>query len=183
MGNPAGLGAGRGFGGKGVVVLVSLSRFPRRWRCGRRIRRRWSCRPAAGWGCPCSGVLTVTPANLGQVAQVMRDCRHRGYGMFSFQPAAFVGDDRRWREPYRDITGDQVWAQIERGVGTRLDYHVFERGDVRCNRAAYGFWAGDRWYRSSTAATPATTRSARRSSATSGRSVSPARRPRCWRCG
>jgi hypothetical protein len=69
-----------------------------------------------------------------------------GYGMFSFQPAAFVGDDRRWHEPYRDVTGDQVWAEIERGVGTRLDYHVFEHGDVRCNRTAYGFWCGDRWY-------------------------------------
>jgi hypothetical protein len=90
--------------------------------------------------------MTVTPANLGQVAQVVRDCRHMGYGMFSFQPAAFVGDDRRWHEPYRDVTGDQVWAQIERGVGTRLDFHVFEHGDVRCNRAAYGFWCGDRWY-------------------------------------
>jgi hypothetical protein len=90
--------------------------------------------------------MTVTPANLGQVAGVVRDCRAMGYGMFSFQPAAFVGDERRWHEDYRDITGDQVWTQIERGVGTRLDYHVFEHGDTRCNRVAYGFWAGDRWY-------------------------------------
>ena len=90
--------------------------------------------------------MTVTPANLGQVAAVVRDCAHMGYGMFSFQPAAFVGDDRRWHEDYRDITGDQVWAQIERGAGTTLDYHVFEHGDVRCNRVAYGFWCGDRWF-------------------------------------
>ena len=90
--------------------------------------------------------MTVTPANLGQVADVVRDCRGMGYGMFSFQPAAFIGDERRWHEPYRDVTGDQVWAQIERGVGTTLDYHLFEHGDVRCNRVAYGFWAGDRWY-------------------------------------
>jgi len=90
--------------------------------------------------------MTVTPANLGQVAAVVRECRHMGYGMFSFQPAAFVGDDRRWHEDYRDISGDHVWEQIERGVGARLDYHVFEHGDVRCNRAAYGFWCGDRWY-------------------------------------
>jgi hypothetical protein len=90
--------------------------------------------------------MTVTPANLGQVAQVVRDCRHMGYGMFSFQPAAFVGDDRRWHEPYRDITGDQVWAQIEAGVGARLDHHLFEHGDVRCNRAAYGFWCGESWF-------------------------------------
>ena len=90
--------------------------------------------------------MTVTPANLGQVAGVVRDCRAMGYGMFSFQPAAFVGDDRRWHEDYRDLTGDQVWAQIEAGAGTRLDYRVFEHGDLRCNRVAYGFWAGDRWY-------------------------------------
>ncbi|MGH3160087.1 MAG: hypothetical protein ACRDNF_26425 [Streptosporangiaceae bacterium] len=90
--------------------------------------------------------MTVTPANVGQVARVVRDCRAMGYGMFSFQPAAFLGDERRWHEPYRDITGDQVWAQIERGVGTRLDYNLFEHGDVRCNRVAYGFWLGDRWY-------------------------------------
>lgn len=90
--------------------------------------------------------MTVTPGNLGQVAAVVRDCRAMGYGMFSFQPAAFVGDERRWHEDYRDVTGDQVWAQIERGVGTTLNYHLFEHGDVRCNRVAYGFWAGDRWY-------------------------------------
>src|SRR5690349_7475178 len=29
--------------------------------------------------------MTVTPANLGQVAAVVRDCRAMGYGMFSFQ--------------------------------------------------------------------------------------------------
>jgi len=63
--------------------------------------------------------MTVTPANLGQVAGVVRDCRAMGYGMFSFQPAAFVGDERRWREDYRDITGDQVWAQIEAGQAPR----------------------------------------------------------------
>ena len=90
--------------------------------------------------------MTVTPANLGQVAAVVRDCAAMGYGMFSFQPAAFVGDQRRWHEDYQQVTGDQVWAQIERGAGTRLDYRVLEHGDVRCNRAAYGFWAGDRWY-------------------------------------
>jgi hypothetical protein len=90
--------------------------------------------------------MTVTPGNVDQVAAVIRDCRDMGYGMFSFQPAAFVGDDRRWHHDYRQVTGDRVWAQIEAGVGTRLDYHLFEHGDVRCNRAAYGFWAGDRWY-------------------------------------
>lgn len=90
--------------------------------------------------------MTVTPGNLGQVAGVVRDCAAMGYQMFSFQPAAFVGDDRRWHQDYREVTGDQVWAQIEAGARARLDYHVFEHGDVRCNRVAYGFWSGDRWY-------------------------------------
>ncbi len=36
--------------------------------------------------------------------------------MFSFQPAAYVGDERRWRDGYREpVTADDVWAQIERG--------------------------------------------------------------------
>ncbi len=90
--------------------------------------------------------MTVTPGNLDQVAGVVRECRAMGYGMFSFQPAAFVGDERRWHGAYQDVTGDAVWAEIERGAGARLDYHVFEHGDVRCNRVAYGFWSGDRWF-------------------------------------
>jgi hypothetical protein len=90
--------------------------------------------------------MTVTPANLGEVAAVVRDCHAMGYGMFSFQPAAFVGDDRRWHESYRQATPDAVWAEIERGAGTALDYRTFENGDVRCNRTAYGFYVGDRWY-------------------------------------
>jgi hypothetical protein len=90
--------------------------------------------------------MTVTPGNLAEVAGVIRDCCAMGYRMFSFQPAAMVGDDRRWKENYREVTGDSVWAEIERGAGTRLDYRVFEHGDVRCNRVAYGFYAGERWY-------------------------------------
>ena len=90
--------------------------------------------------------MTVTPANLDEVAAVIRDCHGMGYGMFSFQPAAFIGDDRRWHEDYRAATPDAVWAEIERGAGTSLDYRVFENGDVRCNRTAYGFYGGDRWH-------------------------------------
>ncbi|MGD9527393.1 MAG: radical SAM protein [Pseudonocardia sp.] len=92
--------------------------------------------------------MTVTPANVGQVADVVREVGAMGFGMLSFQPAAFVGDDRRWREEYRagDVSADAVWAQIERGAGTRLDHRVFENGDVRCNRTAYGFVVGPRWY-------------------------------------
>ena len=90
--------------------------------------------------------MTVTPANLGQVAEVVRDCHAMGFGMFSFQPAAFVGDDRRWHEDYGQAGMDEVWAEIERGAGTRLEHTVLQHGDVRCNRAAYGFYVGDRWH-------------------------------------
>ncbi len=89
--------------------------------------------------------MTVTPANAGQVADVVRAVMVMGYGMLSFQPAAHVGDERRWREDFRAVTPDAVWAQIERGAGARLDPHVFENGDVRCNRTAYGFLLGTRW--------------------------------------
>ncbi|MGR8009503.1 radical SAM domain-containing protein [Streptomyces hypolithicus] len=90
--------------------------------------------------------MTVTPGNLDEIAGVIRDCRDMGYGMFSFQPAAFIGDERRWKEEYREATPDAVWAEIERGAGTPLDYDVFHNGDVRCNRTAYGFYVGERWY-------------------------------------
>lgn len=92
--------------------------------------------------------MTVTPANVGEVAEVVRTVGAMGFGMLSFQPAAYVGDDRRWREDYRgvDVGPDAVWAEIERGAGTRLDHHVFENGDVRCNRTAYGCYLGSRWF-------------------------------------
>lgn len=89
--------------------------------------------------------MTVTPANLDQVAEVIRDCHEMGFQMFSFQPAAYVGDDRRWREDFRSVTADAVWAEIERGAGTRLPWRAVQIGDERCNRTAFGFYAGDRW--------------------------------------
>lgn len=92
--------------------------------------------------------MTVTPANVGEVAEVVRTAGTMGFGMLSFQPAAYVGDDRRWRERYRgvDVSPNAVWTEIERGVGRELDYRVFENGDVRCNRTAYGFYVGERWH-------------------------------------
>jgi hypothetical protein len=90
--------------------------------------------------------MTVTPGNLDEVADVIRAGRHMGYGMFSFQPAAFVGDDRRWHEDFRAATPDAVWAEIERGAGRSLDYDVLQNGDTRCNRTAYGFYVGDHWH-------------------------------------
>ncbi|MGH3825458.1 MAG: hypothetical protein ACRDRA_21870 [Pseudonocardiaceae bacterium] len=90
--------------------------------------------------------MTVTPANLGQVAELVRDCHAMGFGMFSFQPAAFVGDDRRWHENYEQVGMDEVWREIEKGAGTTLDYTAIQHGDLRCNRAAYGFFVGSRWH-------------------------------------
>jgi hypothetical protein len=90
--------------------------------------------------------MTVTPRNLDQIAGVIRDCRDYGFGLFSFQPAAFVGDDRRWHEGYRDTTAEDVWAQIEAGAGTRLPFRALQIGDERCNRTTYGFYVGPDYY-------------------------------------
>lgn len=90
--------------------------------------------------------MTVTPTNLDQIASVVRACRDDGFGLFSFQPAAFVGDDRRWHEGYRKHTGDDVWAQVEAGIGTRLPYRAIQIGDERCNRTTYGFLVGPSYF-------------------------------------
>jgi hypothetical protein len=89
--------------------------------------------------------MTVTPRNLGQVAEVVRACRSMGFRMFSFQPAAFVGNRNRWKEDYHELTGDAVWHEIERGAGCRLVYRTFQIGDERCNRTAYGVYVGERY--------------------------------------
>ena len=89
--------------------------------------------------------MTVTPRNLGQVADVVHACLGMGFGMFSFQPAARVGNPNRWREAYETVTIDDVWREIERGVGARLPWRHLQMGDERCNRAAYGVLAGARW--------------------------------------
>ena len=90
--------------------------------------------------------MTVTPANVEEIPQVVRDCHAMGFNMFSFQPAAFVGDERRWAEDYRLLDPDYVWAKVEEGAGARLPYEVFQTGDLRCNRTAVGFYVKDRWY-------------------------------------
>ena len=91
--------------------------------------------------------MTVTPANVGQVADVVRDCRDMGFRMFSFQPAAYIGNPNRWKGgAYRSVAGDDVWREIERGASARLPYGAFQFGDERCNRTAYGALVGDgRW--------------------------------------
>lgn len=89
--------------------------------------------------------MTVTPANLEGVAEVVRSCRTMGFGMLSFQPAAHVGNPRRWKEDYRALSADEVWREIERGAGTRLPWRHLQMGDERCNRSAYGVLVGERW--------------------------------------
>jgi len=90
--------------------------------------------------------MTVTPANVDQIAGVVARCKAMGFNMFSFQPAAHIGDERRWKEDYRALTADEVWGQIEEGAGCHLPYRVFQVGDERCNRTAWGFFLGDRWH-------------------------------------
>jgi len=90
--------------------------------------------------------MTVTPANLAEVAEVTRTVMGLRFGMASFQPAAHVGNPKRWREDYRGVGIDEVWAQIEAGAGTRLPWAHLQMGDTRCNRSAYGVMAGGRWF-------------------------------------
>jgi hypothetical protein len=87
--------------------------------------------------------MTVTPANVGQVAEVIRAARTMGFRMFSFQPAAFVGNEVRWKHDYREISDDIVWYEMERGVGRPLPYRAIQFGDLRCNRVTWGAWVGD----------------------------------------
>lgn len=69
-----------------------------------------------------------------------------GFNLFSFQPSAFVGNERCWKEDYRALDPDNIWSKIEEGAGSPLPYRVFQTGDEGCNRTAFGFYIGDRWY-------------------------------------
>ena len=82
--------------------------------------------------------MTVTRANLDQVADVVTSVRHMGYSMMSFQPAARVGDPRRWGAEEQSVGIDQVWDRIERGMGQPLAWQALQFGDSRCNRSAFG---------------------------------------------
>ncbi len=89
--------------------------------------------------------MTVTPRNLDEVADVVRACRKMGFRMLSFQPAAYIGNEARWKETYRTIDTHEVWRRIEDGAGARLHFNAEQVGDVRCNRTAHGLYAGDRF--------------------------------------
>jgi hypothetical protein len=89
--------------------------------------------------------MTVTVDNLDQIPELIRASEALGFRMFSFQPAAYVGNERRWSEGFRTLCDDDVWARIEDGAGTRLPYRAIEVGDVRCNRTVWGLYVGERY--------------------------------------
>ena len=89
--------------------------------------------------------MTVTPRNIDQIPEVLRECRDYGYRMFSFQPAAFVGNQARWKDAYRQFSTDTVWERIQEGAGGELHDDAVLIGDKRCNRTAYGFYVGERY--------------------------------------
>lgn len=89
--------------------------------------------------------MTVTPDNLDEVPDVIARNRHLSYRMFSFQPAAYIGHERRWEPGYRGFGDDDVWARVEAGAGTRLPFRGLQFGDVRCNRSTWGAFVGDRY--------------------------------------
>lgn len=89
--------------------------------------------------------MTVTPSNLDQVADMLDECKAMGFRMFSFQPAAYVGNERRWEPGFREVTDDLVWAEIERGIGRSVPFGMIQFGDVRCNRTSWGLLVANRW--------------------------------------
>ncbi len=89
--------------------------------------------------------MTVTLANLDQVADVVAAVRHMGYSMMSFQPAARVGDPRRWDGDEQAVTIDGVWNRIESGMGQPVAWEALQFGDPRCNRSAFGVMVNDTW--------------------------------------
>ena len=90
--------------------------------------------------------MTVTPKNLDEIAGVVRRNRDVGFRMFSFQPAAHIGNPARWSEDYRTIDPEEVWCRVEEGVGARLHHRALQYGDPRCNRTAYGGFTRGRYW-------------------------------------
>lgn len=87
--------------------------------------------------------MTVTPANIDQVAGVTGAVLDMPFDMLSFQPAAYIGDDRRWAEGFSDVTVDAVWSRIEAGAGQPIPWQGTQFGDVRCNRTAVVLRVGE----------------------------------------
>ena len=90
--------------------------------------------------------MTVSPANLDQVKQVVAEASAMGFSMLSFQPAAHLGDERRWKGgDYRAVGIDDVWDRLEAGLGQRVAWQALQFGDPRCNRSAFGVRVDGRW--------------------------------------
>lgn len=90
--------------------------------------------------------MTVTSDNLDELPDVIRACSGMGYRMMSFQPAAYVGDHRKWRDGYRAFSDEDVWSKVAEGAGTRLPFRALQWGDERCNRTTVGFYVGNRFF-------------------------------------
>jgi hypothetical protein len=65
--------------------------------------------------------------------------------MFSFQPAAYIGNEARWEDGFRAVDADAVWQRIEQAVGRPLPTRVLQVGDLRCNRVCWGAYVGERY--------------------------------------
>lgn len=89
--------------------------------------------------------MTITSENLDQVSEVVQTVPVMGFSMMSFQPAARVGDPRRWDDQDPGVSIDQVWRRIEAGVGQSISWDALAFGHPRCNRTAFGLRVGDRW--------------------------------------
>jgi len=89
--------------------------------------------------------ITITSENLDQVAEVVQTVPAMGYSMMSFQPAARVGDPRRWHDNDPGVSIDQVWRRIEDGVGHSINWDALAFGHPQCNRTAFGLRVGERW--------------------------------------
>lgn len=89
--------------------------------------------------------MTVTPSNLDEVGEVTRSVLGMSYDMMSFQPAAFIGDERRWKEEFDEVSIDDVWERIEDGAGQKLPWKATQFGDPRCNRSTVGVWLNHRF--------------------------------------
>ena len=80
--------------------------------------------------------------SVGEVAKSVLDMP---FSMMSFQPAAFIGDNRRWKEDFSEVSIDDVWERIEEGAGQKLPWQATQFGDPRCNRTTVGVWADQRF--------------------------------------
>lgn len=89
--------------------------------------------------------MTVTPSNLPEVAETVRTVLDMPFDMMSFQPAAYIGDDRRWKEDFSAVSIDAVWTQVETGAGQSLPWRATQFGHRSCNRYTIGLMVDGRF--------------------------------------